>query len=99
MFRMLTGKPLRHEDVHEFSHELVASIAKQLFDLRVHQHNPAFAVHQHDPAWGCLHCQPEFFLRLLAFSDVHQNAALPGRFAVLVELDAAAPGDPANSAV
>src|SRR5207248_5949276 len=99
MSRVLTSETLRHEDVHEFTNQLLTLVPEQLFDLTVHQDDVAPIVDEDDTTRRSFRRQTKFLLRLLAFRDVHQNAALPDRLAIVVELDAASPRDPANFAI
>ena len=70
MSRVLTSEPFRHEDVHKFSDEFFTFIAKQLFDVSVHQHDASAIVHQDDAARRGFRRQAKFLLRLLAFRYV-----------------------------
>src|SRR5437762_5840936 len=74
MSRVLTGEPLRHEDVHRFSDKLLASIAKQLFDLTVYQDDAALIVHEEDAARRSLRRKTKFLLRSLLLRHIHRNA-------------------------
>src|SRR5437773_3482674 len=73
MSRMLTAKSLRHEDVHRFSDKLLASIAKQLFDLTVYQDHAALIVHEEDAARRSLRRETKSLLRSLSLCHIDRN--------------------------
>src|SRR5438876_2804415 len=99
MSRMLTGESLRHEDVNKFSDKLLASIPKQLFDVRVHQHNAALIVHQNDTARRSFRRQAEQILCLLSRRYVYGNTDEAGAFAVFPRHAASTPAEPTHISI
>src|SRR4051794_10310317 len=77
MSRVLAAEPLGHEEFDALPDELLASITKQFFDARVHQHDQTLRVNQNDAVGRSFHDEPEPFLRLIALSDVNARTDVP----------------------
>src|ERR1043166_4790073 len=89
----------RYKNVHKFSDELIARIAKQLFDVSVHQHYAALLVKKDNSIRRGFHRQPEFFLRLFPRRYVYRNADKPRPFFAFTSFAATALTNPPQSSI